>query len=78
MPSGPGCRRAERAGGGGGRPQGAEGSHRSHAPRWGVSPPGRGGGTGSDGLCGGFGPDAGGGGPPEGSQDCGDRWNPGI
>ena len=20
----------------------------------------------------------GGGGPPEGSQDCGDRWNPGI
>ncbi len=22
-------------------------------------------------------PDAGGGGPPEGSQDCGDRWNPG-
>ena len=50
----------------------------SHAPRWGVSPPGRGGGTGSDGLCGGFGPDAGGGGPPEGSQDCGDRWNPGI
>ena len=32
----------------------------------------------ADGLCGGFGPDAGGGGPPEGSQDCGDRWNPGI